>query len=241
MMLFKRILHFTGRICCLAVLLVLLSGSCQLAGAAEAVNPIGMGAVADGEAAAVDNAGENAGQQVVRQSVGIVLLGNPRYLQPEYMDILNRYFVRCYSQYRYPTEFGAGMQESFAAACNEVYAGAGADVATGKNSRRVKFSQLDFPALAGAMHKDKVLFLNVRDVLTSSWHRIAWDVGADEFWEATVEVEAVLADRNGILRREKVMRRISEQYTPTVALQEAYTYCIRYMQKKDFFPAAALQ
>ena len=187
---------------------------------------------------------ENTGQDgMVRQRTGIVLLGNPRYLQPEYLDILNRYFIRCYSQYRYPTEYGASMQESFAdaykKACGQgAAADSDADGRTAADRGRKDghgISEDELPALIRAMDKEQVLFLRVNDILLSSWRRSGWDWGADVYWEATVEAEAVLADRSGVLRREKVMRRAGEKYTPSSALQEAYTYCIRYLQQKELF------
>ncbi|MGM9539348.1 hypothetical protein [Anaerovibrio sp.] len=184
---------------------------------------------------------------IVRQRVGIVLLGNPRYLQPEYLDILNRYFIRCYSQYRYPTEYGASMQQNFADAYEKAcgqrdIAGSDAEekVSAGRDKKdRQGISEQELPALITAMDKEQVLFLRVNDILLSSWRRSSWDWGADVYWEATVEVEALLADRSGVLRREKVMRRAGEKYTPSSALQEAYTYCIRYLQQKEFFTQAA--
>ena len=201
--------------------------------------------IVSGAKTAVVEAEGDSPEEIMRQSTGIVLLGNPRYLQAEYMDILNRYFIRCYSQYRYPTEYGALMQEKFVDACNSVYeqgdtAGIAADskADAGKWRKAGGISQLELPALVTAMDKEQVLFLRVDDVLLSSWRRSGWDWGADVYWEATVEAEAVLADRRGVVRREKVMRRIGEKYTPSSALQEAYTYCIRYLQQKEFFTQA---
>lgn len=168
-------------------------------------------------------------QQTARQEVGIVLLGNPRYLQPEYLDILNRYFVKCYSQYRYPTEFGISMQEKLLDGYRAVYAG------SRESNGRTAFKELDFPALTAAMGKEQVLFLKVDDLVFSSWRRLGWDWGSEIYWEAVVEAEAVLADRKGVIRREKVMRRVDEKYTPSSALHEAYTYCVRSLQQKKLF------
>lgn len=179
---------------------------------------------AEGEAAA---AGE---EQITRREVGIVLLGNPRYLQPEYLDILNRYFVRCYSQYRYPTEFGISMQEKMNGAYRTVYAGG-----EGSSGRRIAFNELDFPALTAAAGKDQALFLKVDDRVFASWRRFGLDWGSERYWEAIVEAEAVLADRNGVIRREKVMRHVDEKHSPSAALHEAYTYCVRYLQQKELF------
>lgn len=170
--------------------------------------------------------GMDASQPAVRQEVGIVLLGNSRYLEPEYQDILNRYFVRCYSQYRYPMEFGADMQQKFAAACEP-----------GPGSRKAEAASAgDLTALVKKLDKEQLLLLRVDDVVKRKRRSLGWPFGSEDTWEAVVEVKAVLVNREGIVREEKIMKWADEQYTPDRALLEAYTGCIRSLQQQKIFP-----
>lgn len=242
---------------------------------------------------------------VVQKSVGIVMLGSYRYLHPAYLDILDRYFVRCYSQYRYPTEFGESMQMRYAAVyrdwelrgpeleeadgreagteetgvqkmdsqdgdnqgtntqeaeaqevapqdadAQEVNAKEADTLETGtqkadaqdsqpKKSDKVSRSasiEEDLPRLVAASGKDQLLFLRVSDMVWHQRRSLGWRWGGEDTWAAMVQVEATLVDKHEIIRQEKVMRSIDGKYTPDSALTEAYTYCIRTLQKKNFFP-----
>lgn len=163
-------------------------------------------------------------EPVVQQETAIVLLGSTRYLSEPYLDLLNRYFVKCYSQYRYPTEFGLETQAKFANAYQEV-----------SGSKAEKISDRDLTAMVQIMDKDQVLFLSISDIAYKKWRRFGWDFGSEVSWEAVVELEAILVNRNGVLQQEKFMRRVDEKYTPDSALMEAYTYCLRSLQQKKIF------
>ena len=75
-------------------------------------------------AEAKDNVSENAStteamaviaadtpEIAVQKPTVIVLNGSERYLQEEYQDILTRYFVKCYSKYRFPMTYGLEAQQ----------------------------------------------------------------------------------------------------------------------------------
>ena len=84
-------------------------------------------------AEAKDNVSENASttetmaviaadtpEIAVQKPTVIVMNGSERYLQEEYQDILTRYFVKCYSQYRFPMTYGRKAQQDFYQACSKV-------------------------------------------------------------------------------------------------------------------------
>lgn len=171
---------------------------------------------------------EESEQPVVQRQTAIVLLGSSRYLDDEYLDILNRYFVKCYSQYRYPTEFGEETQLKFAAAYDAV--------AKYEADSKRDVREINLPAIVAKMDKEQVLFVDVRDVVRRSWRRVGWHFGTEDVWEASVEVRAVLVDRNGIVHEEKLRDWVDEQYSPNRALMEAYTTCIRKLQQRKIFP-----
>ena len=81
-------------------------------------------------AEAKDNVSENAStteamaviaadtpEIAMQKTTVIVMNGNERYLQEEYQDILTRYFVKCYSQYRFPMTYGLKAQQNFYQTC----------------------------------------------------------------------------------------------------------------------------
>lgn len=163
---------------------------------------------------------------VEQKQVGIVLLGNPRYQSAVYTDILNRYFVKCYSRYRYPTEWGSDFQQKF-------YAIDGVTANTRNNYRQ---TSLNWPEIVKALDKDQVLFINVHDIVHRRWRKLAPFLSNETVWEAVVEVEAVLADKEGVLQKEKFMYRSDDYVSPGKAITEAYTVCVRRLQSKHLFP-----
>lgn len=159
-------------------------------------------------------------QAVVPKSTAIVMLGNERYLQADYQDILSRYFVKCYSQYRFPTEYGWAAQDSFRQAYNAVEAGGDIQQWTPKQLIDVLSS----------MGKEQILFLNIHDRVYKQRRHIGWHV-SDDAWGAVVFLKAVLIDKNGIVAHEEFQYQVEEKPAPSMALQEAYTQCVRKLQK----------
>lgn len=168
---------------------------------------------------------ESENQPLVQQkTTGIVILGSERYLQPAYLDIMNRYFVRCYSQYRYPTEYGEIMQDK----CREA-------MSKERLSSLHSVTEKQLADLVSDMDKDQILFIRISDVVRRERRRIDRWLGSEDVWEANVTLEALLVDKNGIVRREKFYDYEDEQYSPDRALGQAYTNCIRKLQKKNIF------
>ena len=165
-----------------------------------------------------------AGQPVLQQKkTGIVFLGSSRYLQPAYMDILSRYLVKCYSRYRYPTEYGESMQKK----CQEAMAK--------KNfSMLHNITEKQLAELVNDMDKDQVLFIHISDVVRRK-QRIFLRPSAEDLWEADIAMKAMLVDRSGILSQENFYDCEDGQYSPDRALDLAYTYCIRRLQQKNIF------
>ncbi len=168
---------------------------------------------------------ESENQPLVQQkTTGIVILGSECYLQPAYLDIMNRYFVRCYSQYRYPTEYGEIMQDK----CREA-------MTKEKLSSLHNVTEKQLAELVNDMDKEQILFIRISDVVRQARRRIDRWLGSEDVWEANVTLEALLVDKNGIVRREKFYDYEDEQYSPDRALGQAYTNCIRKLQKKNIF------
>lgn len=168
---------------------------------------------------------ESENQPLVQQkTTGIVILGSERYLQPAYLDIMNRYFVRCYSQYRYPTEYGEIMQDK----CREA-------MTKEKLSSLHNVTEKQLAELVNDMDKEQILFIRISDVVRQARRRIDRWLGSEDVWEANVTLEALLVDKNGIVRREKFYDYEDEQYSPDRALGQAYTNCIRKLQRKNIF------
>ncbi len=164
-------------------------------------------------------------QPVIQQkTTGIVLLASDRYLQPAYLDIMSRYFVKCYSQYRYPTEYGNSMQDK----CREA-------MAKEKLSTLHNVTEKQLSDLVKDMDKEQVLFIRISDVLRRERRRIDRCLGSEDLWEANITMEALLVDKNGIVRQEKFYDYVDEQYSPDRALSQAYTDCLRRLQKKNIF------
>lgn len=168
---------------------------------------------------------ESENQPLVQQkTTGIVILGSECYLQPAYLDIMNRYFVRCYSQYRYPTEYGEIMQDK----CREA-------MTKEKLSSLHNVTEKQLAELVNDMDKEQILFIRISDVVRQARRRIDRWLGSEDVWEANVTLEALLVDKNGIVRREKFYDYEDEQYSPDRALGQAYTNCIRKLQRKNIF------
>lgn len=159
-------------------------------------------------------------QAVVPKSTAIVMLGNERYLQADYQDILSRYFVKCYSQYRFPTEYGWAAQDNFRQAYNAV--GADGDIQ--------QWTPEQLTDILSSMGKEQILFLNIHDRVYKQRRHIGWHV-SDDAWGAVVFLKAVLIDKNGIVAHEEFQYQVEEQHTPSMALHEAYTQCVRKLQK----------
>lgn len=173
------------------------------------------------------NQGSAEGMQVaVPKATSIVMLGSERYLQADYQDILARYFVKCYSQYRFPTEYGWAAQDDFRQAYDAVRAG--------RDIQQWTPEQL--AGILDSMDKEQILFLNVHDRVYRQRRCMGWHM-RDDAWGAVVFVKAVLVDKNGIVTRKEFQYQADEQHTPGGALQEAYTKCVRQLQKADLFAA----
>ena len=56
----------------------------------------------------------------VQKPTVIVMNGSERYLQEELSGYFNRYFVKCYSQYRFPMTYGLECTAGFYQACSKV-------------------------------------------------------------------------------------------------------------------------
>ena len=191
-------------------------------------------------AEAKDNVSENASmteamaviaadtpEVVVQKPTIIVINGNDRYLQEEYQDILTRYFVKCYSQYRFPMTYGLEAQQDFYQTCSKV---------NGANDIH-SLSQKEMAEVLSSMDKEQALFLNVHDRVYKTRRHWDWWFGAEDTWDAVVYLEATLVDKQGIISHKKYQYTIESQYTPGKALQDAYTRCIRQLQKSDIFNA----
>lgn len=173
------------------------------------------------------NQGSAEGMQVaVPKATAIVMLGSERYLQADYQDILARYFVKCYSKYRFPTEYGWAAQDDFRQAYDAV--GAGRDIQ--------QWTPEQLAGILDSMDKEQILFLNVHDRVYRQRRCMGWHM-RDDAWGAVVFVKAVLVDKDGIVTRKEIQYQADEQHTPGGALQEAYTHCVRQLQKADLFAA----
>ena len=148
----------------------------------------------------------------VQKPTVIVMNGSERYLQEEYQDILTRYFVKCYSQYRFPMTYGLEAQQDFYRACSKV------------NGAK------DIHSLS---QKEMAEFLNVHDRVYKTRRHWDWWFGSEDTWDAVVYLEATLVDKQGIIGHKKYQYTIESQYIPGKALQDAYTRCIRQLQKSD--------
>ena len=155
----------------------------------------------------------------------IVMNGSERYLQEEYQDILTRYFVKCYSQYRFPMTYGREAQQDFYQTCSKV--NGAKDIHS--------LSQKEMAEVLSSMDKEQALFLNVHDRVYKTRRHLDWWFGAEDTWDAIVYLEATLVDKQGIIGHKKYQYTIESQYTPGKALQDAYTRCIRQLQKSDIF------
>lgn len=165
-------------------------------------------------------------QAAVPKATAIVMLGSERYLQADYQDILARYFVKCYSKYRFPTAYGRAAQDDF----RQVYDAVGA----GRDIQRWTPEQV--AEILDSMDKEQILFLNVHDRVYRQRRCMGWHM-RDDAWGAVVFVKAMLVDKDGIVTHKEFQYQADEQHTPGGALQEAYTQCVRQLQKADLFAA----
>lgn len=159
----------------------------------------------------------------VQKPTVIVMNGSERYLQEEYQDILTRYFVKCYSQYRFPMTYGLKAQQNFYQACSKV--NGAKDIHS--------LSQKEIAEVLSSMDKEQALFINVHDRVYKIRRHWNWWFGSEDTWDAVVYLEATLVDKQGIIDHKKYQYTIESQYTPGKALQDAYTRCIRQLQKSD--------
>ena len=163
----------------------------------------------------------------VQKPTVIVMNGSERYLQEEYQDILTRYFVKCYSKYRFPMAYGRKAQQDFYQACSKV--NGAKDIHS--------LSQKEMTEVLTSMDKEQALFLNVHDRVYKTRRHWDWWFGSEDTWDAVVYLEATLVDKQGITGHKKYQYTIESQYTPGKALQAAYTRCIRQLQKSDILTA----
>lgn len=178
-------------------------------------------------ASAVPDRQENANEPaaVLPRTTAIVMLGSERYLQAEYQDILRRYFVKCYSQYRFPTEYGWKAQRNFSKAYSEANGG-----------RELQdLSTDEWAEILERMGKEQVLLLSVHDHVYKKVRRLDWRLGSNDTWDAVVYLEAALISKNGIVSQKNFQYIVEGQYTPSKAVGDAYTRCIRQLQKSDIF------
>lgn len=159
----------------------------------------------------------------VQKPTVIVMNGSERYLQEEYQDILTRYFVKCYSQYRFSMTYGRKAQQDFYQVCSKV--NGAKDIHS--------LSQKEIAEVLSSMDKEQVLFLDVHDRVYKTRRHWDWWFGSEDTWDAVVYLEATLVDKQGIIGHKKYQYTIESQYTPGKALQDAYTRCIRQLQKSD--------
>ena len=152
----------------------------------------------------------------VQKPTVIVMNGSERYLQEEYQDILTRYFVKCYSKYRFPMTYGLETQQDFYQACSKV--NGAKDIHS--------LSQKEIAEVLTSMDKEQALFLNVHDRVYKTRRHWDWWFGSEDTW-----------DKQGIIGHKKYQYTIESQYTPGKALQDAYTRCIRQLQKSDILTA----
>lgn len=187
-------------------------------------------------AEAKDNVSENAStteamavivadtpEIAVQKPTVIVMNGSERYLQEEYQDILTRYFVKCYSQYRFPMTYGRKAQQDFYQACSKVNGA--------KDTHSL--SQKEMAEVLSSMDKEQALFLNVHDRVYKTRRHWDWWFGSEDTWDAVVYLEATMVDKQDIIGHKKYQYTIESQYTPSKALQDAYIRCIRQLQKSD--------
>ena len=163
-------------------------------------------------------------QEIVGQKPTVIVMnGSERYLQEEYQDILTRYFVKCYSQYRFPMTYGVEAQEDFSQACSKV------------NGAKdlYSLSQKELAEVLTRMNQEQILILNVHDRVYKKRRSLDLWMGSYDTWDVVVYLEAVLANKEGILDHKKYQYTMEEQYTPDKGLQAAYTRCIRQLQKSD--------
>lgn len=163
----------------------------------------------------------------VQKPTLIVFNGNDRYLQEEYQDILTRYFVKCYSKYRFSMTYGRKAQQDFYQACSKV--NGAKDIHS--------LSQKEMAEVLTSMDKEQALFINVHDRVYKTRRHWNWWFGSEDTWDAVVYLEATLVDKQGIIGHKKYQYIIESQYTPSKALQNAYTRCIRQLQKSDILTA----
>ena len=140
-------------------------------------------------AEAKDNASENAStteamaviaadtpEIAVQKPTVIVMNGSERYLQEEYQDILTRYFVKCYSKYRFPMAYGRKAQQDFYQACSKV--NGAKDIHS--------LSQKEMTEVLTSMDKEQALFLNVHDRVYKTRRHWDWWFGSEDTWDAVV-------------------------------------------------------
>ena len=169
-------------------------------------------------------AGEEEAQAITPVNVGIVILGNGTYLTGDYQDIVKRYFVKCYSKYRYPMEYGPAMQEKFFYACQ---------AANYKKTKYLTDEQLT--AMVQAAGKDQLLVLRINEALILHSDGTGRDMPAMREWLADMDMEAILLDKNGVIKRTKMSRSEDNMPTAEAALYDVFATCIHDLQKKDFF------
>ena len=169
-------------------------------------------------------AGEEEAQAITHVNVGIVILANGTYLTGDYQDIVKRYFVKCYSKYRYPMEYGPAMQEKFFNACQ---------AANYKKTKYLTDEQLT--AMVQAAGKDQLLVLRINEALILHSDGTGRDMPAMREWLADMDMEAILLDKNGVIKRTKMSRSEDNMPTAEAALYDVFATCIHDLQKKDFF------
>ena len=54
-------------------------------------------------------------------------------------------------------------------------------------------------------------------------------------WLADMDMEAILLDKNGVIKRTKMSRSEDNMPTAEAALYDVFATCIHDLQKKDFF------
>lgn len=159
------------------------------------------------------------------KTTAIVMLGSARYLQSEYQDVLERYFIKCYSQYRFPTEYGWEAQKNFSKAYGEANGG----------RELQNLSTGEWAEILAKMKKEQVLLLSVHDHVYKKVRRLDGRLGTNDTWDAVVYLEATLINKNGIVSQKNFQYMVEGQYTPSKAVGDAYTRCIRQLQKSDIF------
>lgn len=130
----------------------------------------------------------------VQKPTVIVMNGSERYLQEEYQDILTRYFVKCYSQYRFPMTYGRKAQQDFYQACSKVNGA--------KDTHSL--SQKEMAEVLTSMDKEQALFINVHDRVYKTRRHWDWWFGSEDTWDAVVYLEATLVDKQGIIGHKNI-------------------------------------